>query len=126
MKSSLFRRNDGRMWIGLTDVLKEGSFVWTDGSTLDWTNWAKGEPNSYGGDEDCVLQTDRGWIDVSCTAAPYQFVCKHRSRALPLTGHRYICADRRSDCVSRDRRFSACAKQRDFAWSQCRKTCGLC
>ena len=34
-------------WIGYTDELVEGSFVWVDGSTSSFTNWANNEPNSY-------------------------------------------------------------------------------
>ena len=55
--------------IGLTDAAAEGTFVWDDGTPLDYEAWNSGEPNSYGGDEDCVgyLQGagDR-WHDIRC------------------------------------------------------------
>jgi hypothetical protein len=52
-----------RCWIGLNDRVKEGSFVWTDGSVLGdlgFSHWAVGEPNNAGvadsskEGEDCV------------------------------------------------------------------------
>jgi len=50
----------GSLWIGLTDEVTEGTFVWADGTPLapgDYTNWVPGEPNNYGctpGDTTCV------------------------------------------------------------------------
>ena len=32
-------------WIGYNDIDNEGTFVWDDGSTSTYTNWADGEPN---------------------------------------------------------------------------------
>ncbi|MCB9777082.1 MAG: hypothetical protein H6742_00795 [Alphaproteobacteria bacterium] len=66
--------------IGLTDVVVEGTFEWTDGAALDYTNWGVGEPNDGGGGgggelalvdsgEDCAaIQGDRDytWNDVPC------------------------------------------------------------
>ncbi len=61
-------------WIGLGDAQTEGAFAWTDGSTLDFTRWATGQPDNDG-DEDCVQifsWTFGEWIDVACDVArPY-------------------------------------------------------
>jgi hypothetical protein len=32
-------------WTGLNDELEEGTWAWTSGETVDYTNWAPGEPN---------------------------------------------------------------------------------
>ena len=37
----------GNCWIGLNDADEEGTFVWTDGSALDYENWNAGEPNAW-------------------------------------------------------------------------------
>ena len=49
-----------RIWIGGTDRVEEGKWVWTDCSPWDYTQgWKKGEPNSYDGDEDCIEMSFR-------------------------------------------------------------------
>jgi hypothetical protein len=32
-------------WIGFEDSAAQGGFIWTDGSNVDFVNWAPGEPN---------------------------------------------------------------------------------
>ena len=31
-----------RAWVGATDIVDEGAFVWTDGSALSFEHWALG------------------------------------------------------------------------------------
>jgi hypothetical protein len=49
-----FDGNDRRVWLGLNDFKSEGSFVWTSGEPVVFTNWSGGEPNDFGGAEDAV------------------------------------------------------------------------
>lgn len=50
-------------FIGLNDFITEGTFEWSDGSVLDFTNFAPGEPNNQG-NEDFVFQAPSGrWND---------------------------------------------------------------
>lgn len=76
---------DFEIWIGLSDILIEGRFMWEDGSPLDFTAWTGGEPNNAGGVEDCVefrfleLSGVDGWNDQECSDER-NFVCE-RPRA---------------------------------------------
>jgi hypothetical protein len=66
----------GEYWIGFNDQGLEGTFVWTDGTPSDFTNWNGGEPNDYGSGEDCAEATPGGsWNDLDCNAG-LQYVCK--------------------------------------------------
>ena len=69
-------------WFGLSDTTTEGSYAWVDGSALDYINWAGGEPNNWGGNEDCggyYKGHTSGWADGGCDewegADPVGAVC---------------------------------------------------
>ncbi|XP_007547868.1 ladderlectin-like, partial [Poecilia formosa] len=65
-------------WIGLSDIHKDGTYFWSDGSRFNFMFWNAGEPNNNGGPEPCV-HTNRGsakrWNDTLCRLK-YSFVCK--------------------------------------------------
>jgi hypothetical protein len=42
------------LWIGLNDVVAEGSFVWASGLSSPYRNWLPGQPQSLYADEDYV------------------------------------------------------------------------
>ncbi|XP_072561040.1 lactose-binding lectin l-2-like [Paramormyrops kingsleyae] len=70
-------------WIGLTDSSKEGTWLWTDGSKVDFTKWNSGEPNNVNGGENCVHTNwsgkgEKGWNDIACNSF-YAFVCARHS-----------------------------------------------
>lgn len=54
-----------RFWIGFNDAASEGTWVWSDGSPVTYTNWAPGEPNNLG-DEDYAVMNWSGvqWNDL--------------------------------------------------------------
>jgi len=62
-------------WIGLDDRATEGTFVWDGGATSTYTDWRSGEPNNYGGNEDCTRMPAGGggvWADADCSLTqPY-------------------------------------------------------
>ncbi|XP_019628227.1 PREDICTED: sushi, von Willebrand factor type A, EGF and pentraxin domain-containing protein 1-like [Branchiostoma belcheri] len=67
------------IWIGLDDIINEGTFVYSDGSPLGaFSKWATGEPNDAVGNNDCVhLWPLAGmtWADTICTKEK-RFVCE--------------------------------------------------
>lgn len=74
------------IWIGLSDGVQEGNFVWLDGAPVNYTNWSPGEPNNLipsccnipiigcqppdircQNGEDCVqMYGDGSWNDFGC------------------------------------------------------------
>ena len=56
-----------RIWIGFTDRSSEGSFQWSSGEPVAYTNWNPGEPNNSGGTEDYaeMLGLQGTWNDIS-------------------------------------------------------------
>ncbi|CAG0897634.1 unnamed protein product [Cyprideis torosa] len=64
-------------WIGLNDQANEGSYVWSDGTELDYPNWdGPNDPTGTTG-QNCVRwYADTGlWRDVSCDST-FAFACK--------------------------------------------------
>ncbi|XP_061442124.1 macrophage mannose receptor 1-like [Rhineura floridana] len=65
-------------WIGLNDINIEHQFVWTDGSGVYYTNWAKGFPR-YG--EDCIFLMKNPeklagmWKDGPCSTEK-SYICQ--------------------------------------------------
>ena len=61
--------------IGVNDIATEGVWVNEDGTPMAYTNWKRGEPNNWGGREDCIYVRGGQWQDVPCTGS-YPFICK--------------------------------------------------
>ncbi|XP_014898347.1 lactose-binding lectin l-2-like [Poecilia latipinna] len=71
---------DNIYWIGLSDIHKDGTYFWSDGSRFNFSFWNAGEPNNNGGSEPCVhsnVGSAKGWNDTLCRLK-YSFVCKAR------------------------------------------------
>ncbi|CAH1239537.1 COLEC11 [Branchiostoma lanceolatum] len=66
-------------WFGLTDQVREGTFVWEDGTPLTgWSNWSPGQPDDSGSAEDCAeWEAVYGykWNDEPCSRSQY-YVCE--------------------------------------------------
>lgn len=72
--SGLSRAN---LWIGASDLLLDGSFVWTDGSPIVFSNWGSAQPDDYPG-PDCVekrQEVGAHWYDQPCGDAKL-YVCE--------------------------------------------------
>ncbi len=59
----------GDAWIGFTDRFggapgaSEGTFAWTNGAPVGYTNWNPGEPNNVGGEDGVHISGGGGWND---------------------------------------------------------------
>ncbi|OBS81300.1 hypothetical protein A6R68_20519 [Neotoma lepida] len=74
----------GPTWLGLSDLKKEATWLWVDGSSLSsrfQKYWNRGEPNNIG-EEDCVEFAGDGWNDSKCELQKF-WVCK--KSAVPCT-----------------------------------------
>ncbi|XP_029139017.1 macrophage mannose receptor 1-like [Protobothrops mucrosquamatus] len=76
----------GNTWIGFTDTNSWGSFLWTDGSGVYFTNWAKGSPRSYNGD--CVFMMRKperlaGYWRVGSCSSQRSYICQKNTGPSP-------------------------------------------
>ncbi|MHB8519117.1 MAG: FG-GAP-like repeat-containing protein [Limisphaerales bacterium] len=56
----------GDLWIGLNDMLSQGTFVWTSNDPSTYSNWSGGEPNNSNGYESAVRMYGNGtWDDYN-------------------------------------------------------------
>uniref|UniRef100_A0A8C9XJX9 C-type lectin domain-containing protein n=1 Tax=Sander lucioperca TaxID=283035 RepID=A0A8C9XJX9_SANLU len=66
---------DKNAWIGGFDAMKEGMWMWADGSQFDYQSWAVGKPDHNGGTENCLeIYPDENWNNAACTNQA-SFVC---------------------------------------------------
>ncbi|CAL1527110.1 unnamed protein product [Lymnaea stagnalis] len=90
-----YNHTHDKVWIGLNDIAAEDKFVWEDGTSLNYSNWASGEgPNSGSiqhvfqhNTEDCVI------LDVTARGKWHDYSCDHSVVFLSTTPelHSFIC-----------------------------------
>ena len=66
------------IWIGVTDLETEGTWLWVTGEEVTWDNWENGQPDDQFNDEDCgVMYSFSGaWNDRYCELS-HDFVCEY-------------------------------------------------
>ncbi|XP_071776222.1 lactose-binding lectin l-2-like [Centroberyx gerrardi] len=72
---------EGRTWIGLSDTQKEGAWMWSDGSEVNFGLWNPDQPDNASGVEHCVhtnYDADSRWNDWLCHET-LPFVCVSRT-----------------------------------------------
>lgn len=63
-------------FLGITDEVTEGQFMYVTGGRLAYSNWKRDEPNDHGSGEDCVILLQDGlWNDISCSSS-FLAVCE--------------------------------------------------
>ncbi|KAM7404399.1 hypothetical protein PAMP_011744 [Pampus punctatissimus] len=68
---------DKATWIGGYDAIKEGVWTWSDGSTFEFTGWAKDEPNNKGSAEHCMEMNlkERDYVNDEGCNERRSFIC---------------------------------------------------
>ncbi|XP_018411419.1 PREDICTED: mannose-binding protein C-like [Nanorana parkeri] len=73
------REGSNMAFLGISDSQLEGTFKYSTGETVNFTNWRSGEPNNSGDAEDCVEILGSGqWNDVPCSNQ-YLVICEFQS-----------------------------------------------
>ena len=67
-------------YFGLSDASKEGTWTWVNGDSSTYRNWASGEPNNEGGNENYGMFywkfTDGTWNDGNVQKDNATFICE--------------------------------------------------
>uniref|UniRef100_A0A8C7WXV5 C-type lectin domain-containing protein n=1 Tax=Oryzias sinensis TaxID=183150 RepID=A0A8C7WXV5_9TELE len=63
--------------------MREGSWIWQDGTPLRTSFWYPGEPNNFRGTEEDCAETkyydyENSWNDVECTNANF-WMCEKKT-----------------------------------------------
>ena len=63
-------------WMGFNDRSSEGSWVWSSGDAVTYTNWNSGEPNDSSGEDCGHLWSSGKWNDIPCTGYTTPYICE--------------------------------------------------
>jgi len=66
-----------RTWIGATDAVTEGTYVWVDGTPFNYVFWAAGKPDGLDVQNCAFMLPTAEWDDHECDT-PYQYLCERR------------------------------------------------
>jgi hypothetical protein len=74
-------------WLGFTDEVTEGTFVWVTGEAVTYTRWNGGEPNNLGDEDYTQMGGSHFWNDLpNGSARPYFVEYNPASTAVPEPG----------------------------------------
>ncbi|CAD7941754.1 unnamed protein product [Amoebophrya sp. A25] len=74
--SKMVKTSGKSVWVDAADKAIEGNMAYEQPqNTMEYTNWARGQPNNWGGKEDCLVMWKNGhWNDQKCSRSR-KFVC---------------------------------------------------
>ena len=80
MANPLAGKTETHSWIGLSDLLVEGEYKWSEGTTQSYLNWFTNRPNDADDSstvKDCVnlRNQDGQWDDNDCTSKKH-YICQ--------------------------------------------------
>lgn len=85
------------IWIGASDTVLEGTWVWLDGENWGgYANWGGSNPNNSRGKENCALTVNGKWNDVDCNLSG-TYVCKTKNWKIRALVNSYPCQRYNSD-----------------------------
>ena len=85
------------IWIGASDTVLEGTWVWLDGENWGgYANWGGSNPNNSRGKENCALTVNGKWNDVNCNLS-HTYVCKTKNWKIRALVNSYSCQRYNSD-----------------------------
>ena len=78
-------------WLGLSDLAREGHWLWSDGTPVNYSNWNPGEPNGRpddAADAAYMYPRDNAWAhagrwDDEDSRVAKAFVCKRAAKSTP-------------------------------------------
>ncbi|XP_074721575.1 macrophage mannose receptor 1-like [Strix uralensis] len=123
------------VWVGMNDINKESTFLWTDGSTVSYTNWVNGAPEQKQSffdyydyetlmdvtvETDCVfiMKSDGKWRDDSCDNER-GYICQMNS----LTTQSEVPTTNPSSGFARYGDSSYSIVLSEMQWEEARKNC---
>jgi len=66
-------------WIGFTDELTEGGWIWVTGEAVTYTNWEEGEPNGFLIENHGEITSGGTWNDLEGEAYSFPYICEWES-----------------------------------------------
>ncbi|XP_041654463.1 galactose-specific lectin nattectin-like [Cheilinus undulatus] len=75
---NLLSGKDLAIWLGGYDAVKEGVWLWSDGSHFDFKFWHKGEPNNFQGKENCMEMNfmEKDFVNDNACSTKKAFFCQ--------------------------------------------------
>merc|ERR1719197_910454 len=75
LKGIVYHSAQRDIWLGASDMLKEGSWHWSTGGHFTYSDWGMGQPNNARGRQNCLMLNGYRWNDVSCNLRA-RFICQ--------------------------------------------------